>query len=77
VHIQVMDITGSTTFILFDHIVQNYVDRSVQDLIEANSQVNYDHFGYSFFLLWYDCIFMHVSNLECVSLIGVLKRVSQ
>jgi hypothetical protein len=51
VHIQVMDITGSTTFILFDHIVQNYVDRSVQDLIEANSQVNYDHFGYSFFFI--------------------------
>jgi len=44
-----MDNTGLITFILFDRNVQNYVGRSVQDLIEANSQVTYDHFGYSFF----------------------------
>lgn len=32
--------------------------RSVQDLIEANSQVNYDHFGYIFFLYCDTIVFL-------------------
>ena len=39
VHVQVMDATGSTTFILFDRNAQTYVGRSVHDLIDAPSQV--------------------------------------
>jgi len=35
-----MDNTGSTSFILFDRNVSNYVGRSVQDLIDAPGQVN-------------------------------------
>jgi len=34
-HVQVMDETGSTSFILFDRNVTNFVNRSVQDLIDA------------------------------------------
>ncbi|KEH29259.1 replication factor-A carboxy-terminal domain protein [Medicago truncatula] len=37
-HVQVMDTTGSTSFILFDRNVSNYVGRSVQDLIDAQGQ---------------------------------------
>lgn len=37
-HVQVMDNTGSTSFILFDRNVSNYVGKSVQDLIEAQGQ---------------------------------------
>jgi hypothetical protein len=39
VHVQVMDNTGSTSFILFDKNVSNYVGKSVQDLIDAQGQV--------------------------------------
>jgi hypothetical protein len=39
VHVQVMDNTGSTSFILFDRNVSNYVGKSVQDLIDAQGQV--------------------------------------
>jgi hypothetical protein len=38
-HVQVMDNTGSTSFILFDRNVSNYVGKSVQDLIDAQGQV--------------------------------------
>lgn len=38
VHVQVMDATGSTAFVLFDRNVQTYVGRSVHDLIDAPSQ---------------------------------------
>lgn len=34
-HVQVMDNTGSTSFILFDRNVSAFVGRSVQDLIDA------------------------------------------
>lgn len=34
-HVQVIDSTGSTTFILFDRNVSAFVSRSVQDLIDA------------------------------------------
>jgi hypothetical protein len=40
-HVQVMDTTGSTSFILFDRNVSNYVGKSVQDLIDAQGQVYY------------------------------------
>lgn len=39
-HVQVMDNTGSTSFILFDCNVANYVGRGVQDLIDAQGQAN-------------------------------------
>jgi len=39
VHIQVIDITGSTSFIMFDRNVQNHVGISVQDLIDRQNQV--------------------------------------
>lgn len=35
-HVQVMDTTGSTSFILFDRNVSNYVGKSVQDLIDRS-----------------------------------------
>jgi hypothetical protein len=38
-HVQVMDNTGSTSFIIFDCNVANYVGRSVQDLIDTQGQV--------------------------------------
>lgn len=34
-----MDNTGSTSFILFDRNVSNYVGKSVQDLIDSQGQV--------------------------------------
>ncbi|GAU47160.1 hypothetical protein TSUD_287430 [Trifolium subterraneum] len=40
--VQVMDATDSTTFVLFDRNVTQYVGRTVQDLIESNSQVTND-----------------------------------
>ena len=40
-----MDNTGSTSFILFDRNVSNYVGRSVQDLIDAQGQVEDNIFG--------------------------------
>lgn len=36
---QVMDNTGSTSFILFDRNVSNYVGKSVQDLIQQQVYV--------------------------------------
>lgn len=39
VHLQVMDNTGSTSFILFDRNVSNYVGKSVQDLIQQQVYV--------------------------------------
>lgn len=35
-HVQVMDNTGSTSFILFDKNVSTYVGKSVGDLIDAH-----------------------------------------
>ncbi|RHN41361.1 putative nucleic acid-binding protein [Medicago truncatula] len=39
-HVQVMDNTGSTSIILFDCNIANYVGRSVQDLIDAQGRAN-------------------------------------
>ena len=44
-HLQVMDHTGSTSFIVFDRNVSTYVGKSVQDLIDAKV---------------YDCLFLTV-----------------
>jgi len=35
-----MDSTGSTTFVLFDRIVTQFIGRNVQDLINAFNMVN-------------------------------------
>jgi hypothetical protein len=35
VHVVVMDETGSTTFVLFDKIVSQFIGRAVNDLIEV------------------------------------------
>lgn len=35
VHVIVMDDTGSTTFVLFDKIVTQFIGRTVQDLIDV------------------------------------------
>ena len=35
VHVVVMDETGSTTFVLFDKIVSQFIERTVNDLIEV------------------------------------------
>lgn len=35
VHVIVMDETGSTTFVLFDKIVTQFIGRTVQDLIDV------------------------------------------
>lgn len=40
VHLQAIDPTGSTSFILFDRNVHKYVGRSVHDLIERHNQGN-------------------------------------
>jgi hypothetical protein len=45
-HVQVMDNTGSTSFILFDRNVSSYVGRSVQDLIDTQGQVEQKLFLY-------------------------------
>lgn len=42
-HIQVMDNTGSTSFILFDKNVMNYVRKTVQDLIDAQNKHGGDY----------------------------------
>jgi len=39
VHIQVIDNTRSTTFILFDRVVSQFLGRSVQDLLYAMQNV--------------------------------------
>jgi hypothetical protein len=41
VHVQVIDNTGSTTFILFDRVVAQSLGRSAQDLLDAVAEVNY------------------------------------
>jgi hypothetical protein len=44
-HLQVMDHTGSTSFIVFDRNVQNFVGKSVQDLIDAQVHIRFYTFG--------------------------------
>jgi hypothetical protein len=36
VHVQVIDNSGSTTFILFDWVVAQFLGRNVQDLLDSN-----------------------------------------
>ncbi|KEH44502.1 hypothetical protein MTR_1g115520 [Medicago truncatula] len=40
-HVIVMDDTESTTFVLFDRIVSNFIRRSVEELLETHSQGDY------------------------------------
>jgi hypothetical protein len=52
VHLEVIDNTGSITFILFDRVVSQFVGRSAQDLLDSISDVGFNVF---FFCLPIGC----------------------
>jgi len=39
IHVQAIDNTGSTTFVLFDRVVSQFLGRSVQDLLDRMPNV--------------------------------------
>jgi len=39
IHVQVIDNTGSTTFVLFDRVVSQFLGRNVQDLLDGMGNV--------------------------------------
>ena len=44
-HVQVIDNTGSTTFILFDRVVSQVIGRNVQELLDGAANVCWLYFA--------------------------------
>jgi hypothetical protein len=51
VHLEVIDNTGSITFILFDRVVSQFVGRSAQDLLDSISDVGFNVFFFVYLLV--------------------------
>jgi hypothetical protein len=60
VNLQVMDDTGSITFIMFDRVVAQFIGRTAQDLLDAANRVNpYFFCVVSFYIVYrYSYIFV-------------------
>jgi hypothetical protein len=60
VNLQVMDDTGSITFIMFDRVVAQFIGRTAQDLLDAANRVNPYFFCVVSFYIVYHYLYIFV-----------------